>query len=52
MAQCEAAWIEAWNAAPQAYALMPVATATEFAARHLPMRVLAQDPRRVFVARR
>ncbi len=48
----EAAWIEAWNAAPQAYALMPAETAAELAAKNVPLRVLARNPRRVFVARR
>jgi hypothetical protein len=48
----EAAWIEAWNAAPQAYALMSPALASELARRNVPLRVLARDPRRVFVARR
>ena len=48
----EAMFLEAWNAAPQAYALMPAATAAELAAKQVPMRELARDPRRVFVARR
>jgi 4-amino-4-deoxy-L-arabinose transferase-like glycosyltransferase len=48
----EASFLEAWNAAPQAYAMMSVATAAELAAKHVPMRELARDPRRVFVARR
>ncbi|MFO1317099.1 MAG: glycosyltransferase family 39 protein [Burkholderiales bacterium] len=48
----EAAWIEAWNAAPQAYALMTIGTAAELARKGVPMRELARDPRRVFVARR
>lgn len=48
----EAAWIEAWNAAPQAYALMGRGTAAGLAAKGVPMRELARDPRRVFVARR
>jgi 4-amino-4-deoxy-L-arabinose transferase-like glycosyltransferase len=48
----EASFLEAWNAAPQAYALMSAATADEFAAKHVPMHELARDPRRVFVARR
>lgn len=46
-----AAWIDAWNAAPQAYALMSPAMAGELAARGVPLSVLARDPRRVFVAR-
>ena len=48
----EAAWIEAWAAAPQAYALMAIGTAAELAQKNVPMRILARDPRRVFVARR
>jgi hypothetical protein len=48
----EAMFLEAWNAAPQAYALMPAATAAELGANRVPMRELARDPRRVFVARR
>ena len=46
----EAAWIDAWNAAPQAYALMPADTAAELAAKNVPLRVLARDPRASFVA--
>ncbi|MFO1412591.1 MAG: glycosyltransferase family 39 protein [Burkholderiales bacterium] len=45
-------WIPVWNAAPQAYALMEPATASELAARGVPLRIIARDPRRVFVARR
>ena len=48
----EAAWIEAWAAAPQAYALMQTGTAADLARKNVPMRILARDPRRVFVARR
>ena len=48
----EAAWIAAWAAAPQAYALMQAGTAAELARKNVPMRVLARDARRVFVARR
>jgi len=48
----EADWIEAWSAAPQAYALMQAGTAAELAQKNVPMRILARDPRRVFVARR
>ncbi len=48
----EAEWRMAWQAAPQAYAMMPRNTAAELAAQGVPMRVLATDPRRVFVARR
>lgn len=48
----EAAWLEAWHAAPQAYALMSLGTAAELARKGVPMRELARDPRRVFVARR
>ena len=45
-------WISVWTAAPQAYALMDPATADALAARGVPLRVIARDPRRVFVARR
>jgi len=48
----EAAWIAAWAAAPQAYALMQAGTAADLARKNVPMRVLARDARRVFVARR
>jgi 4-amino-4-deoxy-L-arabinose transferase-like glycosyltransferase len=48
----EADWRPVWENAPQAYALMEHATAAHLAATHLPMRELARDPRRVFVARR
>ncbi|MEP7329230.1 MAG: glycosyltransferase family 39 protein [Betaproteobacteria bacterium] len=48
----EAAWIDLWQATPQAYAMMTRDTATELAAKGVPMRVLATDPRRAFVARR
>ncbi|MCC7327372.1 MAG: glycosyltransferase family 39 protein [Burkholderiales bacterium] len=47
-----AAWIDVWNAAPQAFALMSPAMADELAARGVDLRILARDPRRVFVARR
>ncbi len=48
----EAEWLVVWQAAPQAYAMMSRAAAAELAAKGVPMRVLATDPRRVFVARR
>jgi len=48
----EADWLERWSAAPQAYALMQAGTAAELARKNVPMRILARDPRRVFVARR
>jgi 4-amino-4-deoxy-L-arabinose transferase-like glycosyltransferase len=48
----EAEWIRRWDTLPQGYALMPKSNYAELAARGLPMRVLAADPRRVFVARR
>ena len=48
----EAAWIAAWAAAPQAYALMQAGTAADLARKNVPMRILARDARRVFVARR
>jgi 4-amino-4-deoxy-L-arabinose transferase-like glycosyltransferase len=46
------AWKEVWAAAPQAYALMTPAMAAALAQQNVPMRVLARDPRHVFVARR
>ena len=45
-------WRAVWDAAPQAYALMSHQTLAELAGRNLPMRVLARDPRRAFIARR
>jgi 4-amino-4-deoxy-L-arabinose transferase-like glycosyltransferase len=45
-------WFEAWFNAPQAYALMTRATAADLARERVPFRVLAEDPRRVFIARR
>ncbi len=45
-------WRALWDAAPQAYALMSHQTLAELAGRNLPMRVLARDPRRAFIARR
>jgi 4-amino-4-deoxy-L-arabinose transferase-like glycosyltransferase len=45
-------WFATWLAAPQAYALMPRATAADLARENFPFRVLAEDPRRVFVSRR
>ena len=46
------AWMEAWSAAPQGFALMSIEMANELSSKNLPFRVLARDPRRVFVARR
>ncbi len=48
----EAEWIPVWQAAPQAYAMMSRSAAAELVAKGVPMRVLATDPRRAFVARR
>jgi 4-amino-4-deoxy-L-arabinose transferase-like glycosyltransferase len=45
-------WFDAWFNAPQAYALMSRATAADLAREKVPFRVLAEDPRRVFVSRR
>ncbi|MFO1324891.1 MAG: glycosyltransferase family 39 protein [Burkholderiales bacterium] len=45
-------WKEAWNAAPQAYALTTPAVADELAQQNVPLRVLARGPRHVFIARR
>ena len=46
------AWMEAWSAAPQGFALMSIEMANDLSSKNLPFRVLARDPRRVFVARR
>ncbi len=48
----EAAWIPAWTALPQGYALIKLDDYTALAAQSVPMRIVARDPRRVFVARR
>ncbi len=45
-------WFKLWFDAPQAYALMTRATAADLAREKVPFRVLAQDPRRVLIARR
>jgi 4-amino-4-deoxy-L-arabinose transferase-like glycosyltransferase len=45
-------WFKAWFDAPQAYALMSHDTAADLAREKVPFKVLAQNPRRVFVARR
>ena len=47
----EASWIPHWQALPQGYALMRLDDYAALAAQSVPMRVLARDPRRVFVAR-
>jgi 4-amino-4-deoxy-L-arabinose transferase-like glycosyltransferase len=47
----EAAWIPAWTALPQGYALIKHDDYAALAAQSVPMRVVARDPRRVFVAR-
>ncbi|HTZ00318.1 MAG TPA: hypothetical protein VMB75_10800, partial [Rhodocyclaceae bacterium] len=41
----------AWRAAPEALALMTPDTYRYFSARQLPMRLLAEDTRRVIIAR-
>ncbi len=48
----EASWIPAWDALPQGYALIKLDDYAALAAQSVPMRVLARDPRRVFVARK
>ncbi|MFO1305123.1 MAG: glycosyltransferase family 39 protein [Burkholderiales bacterium] len=45
-------WFKVWFDAPQAYALMTRATADDLARENVPFRVLAEDPRRVLIARR
>jgi len=47
----EASWIPHWQALPQAYALLKLDDYAALAAQSFPMRVVARDPRRVFVAR-
>ena len=47
----EASWIPHWNALPQGYALLKLDDYAALAAQSVPMRVVARDPRRVFVAR-
>jgi 4-amino-4-deoxy-L-arabinose transferase-like glycosyltransferase len=47
----EASWIPIWNALPQGYALIRLDDYAALVARFVPMRVVARDPRRVFVAR-
>ncbi|HQR11113.1 MAG TPA: glycosyltransferase family 39 protein [Casimicrobiaceae bacterium] len=47
----EAAWIPAWTALTQGYALIKHDDYAALAAQSVPMRVVARDPRRVFVAR-
>ena len=42
---------QAWRAAPQALALMPPATYRQFQAQGLPMSLLAEDPRRIIIAK-
>jgi 4-amino-4-deoxy-L-arabinose transferase-like glycosyltransferase len=45
-------WIRDWKALPQGYALMKLDTYDFLLAQGVPMRVLARNPRHVFVARR
>ena len=45
-------WIHRWQDAPQAYALMAPDTTATLAGRGVPLRVVAQSPRYVVVARR
>lgn len=47
-----ARWLALWEAAPQAYALMSRDTVADLVREKVPLRVLAEDPRRVLVARR
>jgi 4-amino-4-deoxy-L-arabinose transferase-like glycosyltransferase len=47
-----ARWFEFWFNAPQAYALMNRATVADLAREKVPFRVLAEDTRRVLIARR
>jgi hypothetical protein len=47
----EASWIPVWQALPQGYALIRLEDFAALEAQSVPMRVIARDPRRVFVAR-
>ncbi len=47
----EASWIPHWTALPQGYALIRLDDYAALVAQSVPMRVVARDPRRVFVAR-
>ncbi len=47
-----ASWIPAWKSLPQGYALIRLDDYAALEAQSVPMRVIARDPRRVFVARR
>jgi hypothetical protein len=48
----EAAWIPVWNALPQGYALLKLDDYAALVSQAVPMREVARDLRRVFVARR
>jgi uncharacterized membrane protein len=48
----EASWIPHWTALPQGYALIRLDDYAALVAQSLPMRVVARDARRVFVARK
>jgi 4-amino-4-deoxy-L-arabinose transferase-like glycosyltransferase len=48
----EASWIPVWEALPQGYALIGLGDYAALVAQSVPMRVIARDPRRVFVARK
>jgi hypothetical protein len=48
----EASWIPHWIALPQGYALIRLDDYAALVAQSLPMRVVARDARRVFVARK
>jgi hypothetical protein len=48
----EASWIPVWDSLPQGYALIRLDDYAALVAQSVPMRVLARDPRRVFVARK
>ena len=45
------AWIAEWQGLARGYALMPPELYATLAARGVPMRELARDPRRVIVSR-
>jgi 4-amino-4-deoxy-L-arabinose transferase-like glycosyltransferase len=48
----EAAWIPVWDSLPQGYAMLKLDDYAALAAQSVPMREVARDLRRIFVARR
>jgi 4-amino-4-deoxy-L-arabinose transferase-like glycosyltransferase len=48
----ESDWLVTWRALPQGYAMLQQEEFDKLAARGLPYRIVARDPRRVLIARR